>query len=97
MNCGIHDAYALGNAIAKALSGDAPAIATDAAQQRRQIAQDQLLPRTDRTIAGGTDWLEHVRGMAADPAQAREMLVRAAMLDMAPPRRHSRDQQEAAQ
>lgn len=97
MNCGIHDAYALGNAIAKALLGDTPAHATEAARRRRRIARDQLLPRTDRTVAGGADWLEHVRRMAADPVQAREMLVRAAMLDMAPPRRHRRDEQEAAQ
>lgn len=87
MNCGIHDAYAMGHAIAAALSADRPAIATAAARERRQIAQEQLLPRTDRSVTGGADWLDHVRGMAADPVRAREMLVRAAMLDMAPARR----------
>jgi len=97
MNCGIHDAYALANAIASALSDGVPAIATAAARERRRVAKEQLLPRTDQTVAGGGDWLAHVRDMASDPARAREMLVRAAMLDMAPPRGQPRQAQQAAQ
>jgi len=42
-----------------------------------------LLPRTDRNVAGGEAWLEHVRAMAADPAQRQAYLRTSAMLDMA--------------
>ncbi len=41
-----------------------------------------LIPRTDRNVAGGEQWLEQVRAMAADPAQARAYLRTTAMLDM---------------
>ncbi|MCC5968979.1 MAG: FAD-dependent monooxygenase [Pararhodobacter sp.] len=87
MNCGIHDAYELGGAIAKAITLNAPELVERAARRRRQVAQEQLLPRTDRNITGGANLLAQMRTMSADPVQAREMLVRAAMLDMAPPRR----------
>lgn len=94
MNCGIHDAYAIGGAIADALTEGRPALAQEAARARRRVAEEELLPRTDRAVTGGADWLAQVQAMAADPGRTREMLVRAAMLDMAPPRGRLR---EAAQ
>lgn len=86
MNCGIHDAYALGLAITEAIRRGAPEIAEAAARQRRVIAAEELLPRTDRNIRGGDAWLEEVRARAADRTASREMLVRTTMLDMAPQR-----------
>lgn len=87
MNCGIHDAYALGNAIAEALASDRPELAEAAAIARRRVAQTELLPRTDRNVRGGDAWLDEVRTRAADSDSARDMLFRTTMLDMAPPRR----------
>lgn len=86
MNCGIHDAWVLGHAIADALESGQPGLAEAAAIARRRVAEEELLPRTDRNVAGGPGWLDEVRRRAASPENAREMLVRTTMLDMAPPR-----------
>lgn len=86
MNCGIHDAYALGQGVVEALAQGDPSRAEAAARARRTVALEQLLPRTDRAVRGGLAWLDQVREMAADPEAAREMLMRTAMLDMAPVR-----------
>jgi 2-polyprenyl-6-methoxyphenol hydroxylase-like FAD-dependent oxidoreductase len=81
MNAGIHDAWSVARAL---LSGGLPAAAA-AAEERRRIARDLLLPRTDRSVAGGEGWLERVRATAADPAAARAFLREGAMLDMVAP------------
>jgi 2-polyprenyl-6-methoxyphenol hydroxylase-like FAD-dependent oxidoreductase len=82
MNCGIHDAYADALAIVRALRGDGPAAVEAAADDRHRVATTMLIPRTDRNVAGGEKWLDQVRSMAADPAQARSYLRTTAMLDM---------------
>lgn len=82
MNCGLHDAYAVALAIVRALRGEGPAVVAAAAEERRRVATDMLIPRTDRNVAGGEQWLEKVRAMAADPAQALAYLRTTAMLDM---------------
>jgi len=78
MNCGIHDAAALAAAIASGgkLAADA------AADERRRIATECLIPRTHRTVAFGPAWLKKLRDTAADPDAARAYLASAAMLDM---------------
>jgi 2-polyprenyl-6-methoxyphenol hydroxylase-like FAD-dependent oxidoreductase len=78
MNAGIHDAWTVSRAL---LSGGIPA-ATTAAEERHRIARDLLLPRTDRSVAGGEGWLDRVRATAADPDAARAFLREGAMLDM---------------
>ena len=82
MNCGMHDAYAIARAIAGA-RGDAR-IVEDAADERRRVATQMLIPRTDRNVAGGKDWLDHVRATASDRDKAVALLRTTAMLDMAP-------------
>ena len=82
MNCGLHDAYAVALAIVRALRGEGPDVVAAAAAERRRVATDLLIPRTDRNVAGGEQWLEKVRAMAADPAQALAYLRTTAMLDM---------------
>jgi 2-polyprenyl-6-methoxyphenol hydroxylase-like FAD-dependent oxidoreductase len=85
MNCGLHDAAALGGALLAAARGDGEAL--DAyARERRRVAVEALVPRTDRTVSGGADWLAEVRALAADRDRARAYLRRAAMLDMVPGR-----------
>ena len=42
-----------------------------------------LIPRTDRNVAGGDAWLDHVREMANDRDKTVSHLRTTAMLDMA--------------
>ena len=84
MNCGLHDAFAVAQAIIAALAGGDPKIVDDAINERRRVATQMLIPRTDRNVAGGDAWLDQVQSMAADPAQALAYLRSTAMLDMAP-------------
>ena len=82
MNCGIHDAFAIAQAIAEcAHDADAQRVQA-AADERRRVATQMLIPRTDRNVAGGQAWLEQVRAMAADREQAKAYLRTTAMLDM---------------
>jgi len=82
MNCGIHDAAALADAMIATLPDDVHSRVDEASDQRRQVAEAMLIPRTDRSVAGGVEWLETLRATAADPGAAREYLRTAAMLDM---------------
>lgn len=81
MNCGIHDAFAVTQAIVSCLDGDTTKVEA-AADARRRVATQMLLPRTDRNVAGGHAWLDHVRALAANPAQSTAYLRTSAMLDM---------------
>ena len=87
MNCGMHDAFALAGAMARALrdgalgEGGRAAVAR-AAAERRRVALEMLIPRTDRAVAGGDAWLGKIRATAASPADAASYLATAAMLDM---------------
>ena len=84
MNSGLHDAFAVAQAIIAASGGGDRQIVDDAVDERRRVATQMLIPRTDRNVAGGDAWLDHVRSMAADPAQALAYLRSTAMLDMTP-------------
>jgi hypothetical protein len=71
MNCGMHDAYALTRAIIEASGGDARLV-EDASDERRRVATQMLIPRTDRNVAGGDAWsLLQVREMADDREKDR--------------------------
>ena len=84
MNCGIHDAWALGARLAEAQQEGSVKSAQACAGERRRVALEGLIPRTDRSVAGGGGaWLEQVRARAADPAAARAYLYETSMLDMA--------------
>jgi 2-polyprenyl-6-methoxyphenol hydroxylase-like FAD-dependent oxidoreductase len=84
MNCGLHDAFGVARGIIDALQRGWPRAMEYAIDERRRVATQMLIPRTDRNIVGGDAWLAHVKAMAADPAKAREHLRAAAMLDMTP-------------
>ncbi len=85
MNCGIQDAYALADALATVLGGGSDAALDDYAATRRWVAAEAVIPRSDLTVTGGTDWLATIRETARDPARARAYLSGAAMLDIMPP------------
>lgn len=82
MNCGIHDAQALAQAIIRALREHRPDYVVAAAEERKRVAEELLIPRTDRNVAGGEDWLQKVRDLAASRSSAADYLATAAMLDM---------------
>jgi 2-polyprenyl-6-methoxyphenol hydroxylase-like FAD-dependent oxidoreductase len=82
MNCGIHDAFALTQAIASCIESADTSPVEAAADERRRVATQMLLPRTDRNVAGGEAWLAHIRALASDAAQRKAYLRTSAMLDM---------------
>ncbi len=82
MNCGIHDADSLAKAIIAALRDNNPALVEAASRERQRVAEDMLIPRTDRNIAGGEGWLDTIREIATDKQAAADYLATAAMLDM---------------
>uniref|UniRef100_A0A9E8CM80 FAD-dependent monooxygenase n=1 Tax=Bosea sp. NBC_00436 TaxID=2969620 RepID=A0A9E8CM80_9HYPH len=82
MNCGIHDAQAVTGAMIRALREGRPELVVAAAAERKRIAEEMLIPRTDRNVAGGQDWLQTVRELAASRTSAIDYLAAAAMLDM---------------
>jgi 2-polyprenyl-6-methoxyphenol hydroxylase-like FAD-dependent oxidoreductase len=82
MNCGIHDAMAMASALAAVAHGGDPALIDRIASERQRVAAEMLIPRTDRNVAGGDAWLDHVRAMAGDSGQARAHLYATSMLDM---------------
>lgn len=82
MNCGIHDAQALSWAIIRALRERRPELVEEAARERKRVAEEMLIPRTDRNVAGGEGWLETIRGIAGSRVAAADYLATAAMLDM---------------
>jgi 2-polyprenyl-6-methoxyphenol hydroxylase-like FAD-dependent oxidoreductase len=89
MNCGIHDARVLVDAILAIHAGaDVETTLTHYATERRRVAVEELIPRTDRNISvAGPQRLAELAAIAADPNAAREFLVKASMIDIAPPRR----------
>ncbi len=92
MNCGIHDAYAIAGALIDTLKGGPESMLGRPAEERHEIARNELIPRTDHRVARANDWLREVRDCAGDPMRAREFLRSASMLDIAPrvkPRRES--------
>ncbi|MBV9812100.1 MAG: FAD-dependent monooxygenase [Acetobacteraceae bacterium] len=88
MNCGLQDAVSAAEAIALACEDppDGEAALARYACERRRVATEMLLPRTDRTVTGGAAWLETIRTAAADPASAERFLLGSSMLDMSGPR-----------
>lgn len=84
MNCGIHEAYEIGRAIARAIANNDDAPVEAAARHRHRIVVNEVIRRTDKTVTGGASWLDDVRAASDDPTRARSFLHAASMLDIAP-------------
>ena len=82
MNCGIHDAFALANAMIKSIRTGRSQIVDGVAIERKRVADEMLIPRTDRNVSGGQEWLDNIRDIAASHDKASDYLATAAMLDM---------------
>ena len=81
MNAGLFDAWDLGRAFAQPHLERA---LDDYALGRRRMALKHLIPRTDRSVGGGSTYLAAIEATARDPALARAFVRDAAMLDIAP-------------
>lgn len=85
MNCGIHDAYALAQAVARIRAGAPAEEELDAyARERRRVAAEQLLPVSDRAVSAEGGRVAEMAAVAEDPAAARRYLIAASLLDTAP-------------
>lgn len=81
MNCGLHDAWTLGQAFA---ARELDVAVELWANRRRAVVTDKLLPRTDRSVQGGATFFASVEASARDPQRARRYVRDAAMIDIAP-------------
>ncbi len=85
MNCGIHDAIVLAQSVAAALVGADPIAKLAAyAADRRAVALDKLIPRSDRNVSAGHERLAEMCAIAADRERAHAYLMTTTMLDIAP-------------
>lgn len=84
MNCGVHDAYALAHALLKTLTAADPRILEACAAERRRVAREELIGRTDQAASTGAEWLAFAAKCAADPDLRLKFLRSATMLDMRP-------------
>lgn len=91
MNCGIHDAVAVGRALVDVHTGRAPDSAlTDALELRRSVVTSSVIPRSEARTAGIDEAgalvraLGEIRRTAADPGSALAYLTSASLLDCAP-------------
>lgn len=88
MNCGIHDAFNLAEKLAATLHGEPHSLLDLYDRQRRPLAREEILAQADtnrrRMQQRDPTWrrteLERLQGIAADPAAAREFLLRSAMI-----------------
>lgn len=91
MNCGLHDAYAMAEAISAVLAGDPATVFHEAGAKRRDVVTEVIIPRTESRAAGSdgdavalAGALEAIRALAADPQRSRQFLLEASMLDTTP-------------
>lgn len=81
MNCGLHDAWALGEAFtAKSLRAGLDTWTSS----RRAAIVDQLIPLAERANRGGAMFLASIEASARKSAEARRFVREAAMIDLAP-------------
>ena len=85
MNCGLHDAWTLGQTFTGihdplTLGG----LLDSWAHARRAIVTDELIPRTDRLVGGGAMYFAAVEASARQEGMARDYVRDAAMMDIAP-------------
>jgi 2-polyprenyl-6-methoxyphenol hydroxylase-like FAD-dependent oxidoreductase len=91
MNCGLHDAVAVGRALAEVYTGRASDSAlTSVLEHRRSVVTSSVIPRSEARTAGIDSAgalkqaLDDIRRTAADSDLARAYLTTASLLDCAP-------------
>jgi 3-(3-hydroxy-phenyl)propionate hydroxylase len=89
MNGGVHDAFALADALVAVLGGDDAALLDRTARRRKAIAQDQILAQAhrnrtrmqERDPAARRAELARLQAIAADPVQCRAHLLKTSMIE----------------
>ena len=89
MNCGIHDAFNLTDKLAAVVGGASEALLDLYDRQRRPIARDEILGQANENRARmrnpDAQWrqreLRRLQRVAADPAAARQHLMRTSMIE----------------
>ncbi|MFS8097827.1 FAD-dependent monooxygenase [Lentzea alba] len=92
MNCGIHDAVDIATALSRVVNGDhGNALLDEAAQRRRNVVTDHVIPRSEARVSGVDGQtgsvdaaVRQLAATASDPAKAAQYLVQASMLDSVP-------------
>lgn len=91
MNCGLHDAYAIAEAITAVLAGAPLSVLHEAGARRRNVVADVIIPRTESRAAGSDGdadalaaALDGLRALGADSKRSRQFLYEASMLDTTP-------------
>ncbi|WP_405473067.1 FAD-dependent oxidoreductase [Streptomyces canus] len=91
MNCGLHDAVAVGRALAEVYTGRASdSTLTSVLEHRRSVVTSSVIPRSEARTAGIDSAgaleqaLDDIRRTAADPDLTRAYLTTASLLDCAP-------------
>jgi 3-(3-hydroxy-phenyl)propionate hydroxylase len=88
MNGGLHDAFNLCDKLVRVWHGEPPALLDQYTRQRRPIAQQQIIGQAhqnrtrmqERDPAKRRETLRDLQATAADPARAREYLLRTSMI-----------------
>ena len=89
MNGGVHDAFALAEAIAGILAGDDERLLDRYSRSRKMIAQEQILQQAhrnrtrmqERDPAARRAELARLQAICADPAQSRMFLLKSSMIE----------------
>lgn len=89
MNCGIHDAFNLTTKLGQVLGGEPDELLDLYDRQRRPVAREQILKQADtnrkrmqqRDPAWRREELARLQRIAANPALAREFLLRSSMIE----------------
>ncbi|MBL8645131.1 MAG: FAD-dependent monooxygenase [Rhodospirillaceae bacterium] len=84
MNCGVHDAYALAHALLATFQSGDDKVLQACAAERRRVAREELLRRTDTAASTGAEWLAFATKCAGDRDLRLKFLRSATMLDMRP-------------
>jgi len=88
MNGGIHDAFALADALSAVLDGGSEALLDRYSRRRKAVAQDQILAQAhrnrtrmqERDDAKRREELARLQAICANPAQARDYLLKSSMI-----------------
>jgi 3-(3-hydroxy-phenyl)propionate hydroxylase len=88
MNGGLHDAFNLCDKLARVWHGEPEALLDRYSRQRRPVAQEQILAQAhqnrtrmqERDPAKRRETLANLQAIAADPARAREYLLKSSMI-----------------
>lgn len=82
LNAGLHDAFALAHAAIESAANGQLAPLHRAADERKRITSDLLIPRTDENVGTGSERVKSIVDIAQSKDKSVDYLAKQAMLDM---------------